>query len=58
MFLLYIGKMINSLSIAGVFMMDRNRVNGWRLWKYQNSEGKWVALAELLKKEEERDSTF
>jgi hypothetical protein len=23
--------------------------NGWRFWKYQNSEEKWVALAELLK---------
>jgi hypothetical protein len=26
-------------------------VNGWRFWKYQNSEWKWMALAELLKKD-------
>jgi hypothetical protein len=42
------GKLYNSPSAAGVSVIDRSTVNGWQFWKYQNSEGKWVALAELL----------
>jgi hypothetical protein len=30
--------------------IDRSIVNGWRFWKYQNADGKWVALGELLEK--------
>jgi hypothetical protein len=44
------GKLFNSPSAAGVAVIDRSTVNGWQFWKYQNSEGKWVALAELLEK--------
>jgi Restriction Enzyme Adenine Methylase Associated/GIY-YIG catalytic domain len=44
------GKLFNSPSSAGVAVIDRSTVNGWRFWKYQNPEGKWVALAELLAK--------
>jgi hypothetical protein len=44
------GKLFNSPSSAGVSVIDRSTLNGWRFWKYQNSEGKWAALAELKKK--------
>jgi hypothetical protein len=44
------GKSFNSPSSAGVSVIDRSTVNGWRFWKYRNPEGKWVVLTELLKK--------
>jgi hypothetical protein len=44
------GKSYNSPSTAGLVLLPKGRtVNGWTFWKYQNSEGKWVMLAELLK---------
>jgi hypothetical protein len=44
------GTVYNSPSAADVAIIDRSTVNGWTFWKYQNPEGKWVALAELLKR--------
>jgi hypothetical protein len=43
------GKLYNSPSAAGVSVIDRSTVNGWRFWKYKNAAGKWVTLGELLK---------
>ncbi len=44
------GTVYNSLSAAGVAVIDRSTVNGWTFWKYQNPKGKWVVLKELLEK--------
>jgi hypothetical protein len=48
--ILLMGKLFNSPTAAGKSVIDRSTVNGWQFWKYQNSEGKWIALAELLGK--------
>jgi len=45
------GVSYNTPSAAGLAVIEKGAVNGWRFWKYQNVEGKWMALGELLQKE-------
>ena len=44
------GKQYNSPSSAGLAVIDSGAVNGWRFWRYQNPQGKWVFINELLKR--------
>jgi hypothetical protein len=43
------GKSYQSPSAAGVSVIDRSTVNGWRFWKYRKPDGSWEAIGELLK---------
>ena len=44
------GKVYNSPSTAGKVVVGGGSRNGWRFWKYQNPQGKWVFIGELLKR--------
>jgi len=44
------GKQYDSPSSAGLAVIDSGAVNGWRFWRYQNPQGKWVFINELLKR--------
>ncbi len=43
------GKIFNSPSMA-VISVTKSARNGWRFWRYQDRDGKWVLLDELRKK--------
>jgi hypothetical protein len=43
------GQLYNSPTAAGISVIDRSTVNGWRFWKYQTPGGKWEAIGELIK---------
>lgn len=43
------GKIYSSCSLAAMAITQTTTINGWKFWKYMNSEGQWVYLDHLRK---------
>jgi predicted GIY-YIG superfamily endonuclease len=46
----YNGKLYSSPSMAGLAITRKQKLNGWKFWKYRNERGKWVWMDELRKR--------
>lgn len=43
------GTLFQTPSGAGLAVIERGAINGWRFWHFKNTKGTWTAIGELLK---------